>query len=64
MMHNTYAEASSSQLPALQLLISMRWQYFPLDKALALRGGKVANVLLTAVLEPWLRANNQISSRG
>ncbi len=61
---NTYAEIISSQLPALQLLINLGWQYLAPAEALALRGGKVSNVVLTGVLEPWLRANNQISYKG
>jgi type I restriction enzyme, R subunit len=61
---NTYVEEISSQLPALQLLVSMGWQYLPPEESLALRGGKEANVVLTSVLEPWLRANNDISYKG
>jgi type I restriction enzyme, R subunit len=61
---DAYREEISSQLPALQLLITLGWQYLTPNEALALRSGKEANVVLTGVLEPWLRANNQISYKG
>lgn len=62
--HNLYNEATSSQLPALQLLITMGWQYLPPDEALALRDGRVTNTVLTTVLEPWLREHNRITYKG
>jgi type I restriction enzyme, R subunit len=61
---NTYVEEISSQLPAAQLLIGLGWQYLAPDQALALRGGRESNVVLTAVLEPWLRINNGITYKG
>lgn len=59
-----YLEEISSQLPALQLLINMGWQYLSPDEALALRGGREKNVVLTGVLEPWLRTHNAIEFKG
>ncbi|GAB4208409.1 MAG: HsdR family type I site-specific deoxyribonuclease [Roseiflexaceae bacterium] len=61
---NAYREAVSSQIPAAQLLLALGWQYLTPDEALALRAGRQKNVVLTGVLEPWLRANNQIEARG
>jgi type I restriction enzyme, R subunit len=59
-----YNEVISSQLPALHLLIAIGWQYLTPAEALQLRGGSAANVVLTAVLEPWLRQHNRITTRG
>lgn len=61
---NPYLEEISSQIPALQLLIAMGWHYLSPDEALALRGGREKNVVLTGVLEPWLRAHNSIDFKG
>src|SRR5690242_20635151 len=58
---NAYREEISSQIPAVQLLIRLGWQYLPPAEVLALRGGKESNVVLTGVLEPWLRAHNAIT---
>lgn len=59
-----YKELISSQIPALQLLINMGWQYLTPNEALELRGGKEKNVILTGVLETWLREHNSISTKG
>ncbi|MEN9936321.1 MAG: hypothetical protein RLZZ387_2900, partial [Chloroflexota bacterium] len=61
---NPYREELSSQIPAAQLLITLGWQYLTPDEALALRGGREGRVVLTGVLEPWLRANNAITAKG
>ena len=61
---NAYLEEISSQIPALQLLINMGWHYLAPADALALRGGREGNVVLTGVLEPWLRVHNQILFKG
>ncbi|RLC86219.1 MAG: restriction endonuclease subunit R [Chloroflexi bacterium] len=53
-----------SQIPALRLLMAMGYQYLTPDEALALRGGKRGNVVLEGVLEPWLKAHNQITFKG
>lgn len=50
-----YQELTSSQLPALQLLMQMGWQYLTPAEALELREGREKNVVLTGVLEAWLR---------
>ncbi|MCB0040148.1 MAG: type I restriction endonuclease subunit R, partial [Caldilinea sp.] len=61
---DTYLEEISSQLPALQLLINLGWQYLTPGEALALRDGKLKNVVLTGVLEPWLAEHNAIDFKG
>lgn len=61
---DTYKELISSQLPALQLLVNLGWQYLTPSEALALRGGKEKNVILTGVLEPWLLAHNVFERKG
>ena len=44
----------------LQLLVNLGWTYLTPDEALALRGGRRANVLLDGVLEQQLRRLNTI----
>lgn len=57
---HAFLEEISSQIFALQLLVNMGWQYLTPTEALTLRGGKAKNVILTSILEPWLRQHNQI----
>lgn len=59
-----YLELISSQLPALQLLIQMGWHYLTPTEALHLRGGRTKNVVLTGILDSWLREYNHIEYRG
>ena len=61
---NPYAEEISSQIPALQLLINLGWRYLTPAEALHLRGGREKNVVLTGVLQPWLRQHNEIRTKG
>jgi hypothetical protein len=42
----SFQEDHISQVPALQLLQNLGWQYLAPDEALELRGGKRSNVLL------------------
>jgi type I restriction enzyme R subunit len=53
-----------SQIPALQLLINLGWEYLTPQEAYAARGGKAASVLLDRVLEEQLRRINKIEFRG
>ncbi len=41
-----FNEKQLSQIPALQLLINLGYEYLPPEKALAQRQGKTGNVLL------------------
>lgn len=60
----SFNEDAISQLPALQLLQNMGWQYLSPDEALRLRGGKLSGVLLEGVLVPWLRKQNRVRFKG
>lgn len=53
-----------SQVPAVQLLVNLGWQYLSPAEALAARGGRRANVLLEEVLRAQLKAINRIQYRG
>jgi type I restriction enzyme R subunit len=55
----SYKEELISQIPAVQLLAAMGYQYLTPEQALQLRGGRQRNVVLTGVLEGWLSAHNR-----
>ncbi|MDA1014851.1 MAG: HsdR family type I site-specific deoxyribonuclease [Planctomycetota bacterium] len=57
-------ENRSSQIPSLQLLMNLGWEYVTPDEALDMRGGKTASVMLDRVLEDQLRTMNHIDFRG
>jgi len=61
---DAYKEEISSQIPALQLLLALGYEYLPPTEALAARGGKESNVVLTDILEEQLRARNRIRFKG
>ena len=65
-MSNTppFREELISQIPALQLLMAMGYEYLTPDDALAKRGGKFRNVILEDVLVKWLREHNRIHYKG
>ena len=65
-MSNTpsFREELISQIPALQLLINLGYEYLTPDDALAKRGGKFRNVILEDVLLNWLREHNRIRFQG
>lgn len=56
-----YREEISSQIPALQLLMSLGFTYLTPQEAMGLRGGSNSNVLLEPILAEWLKANNQVT---
>ena len=56
----SFKENDISQQPALELLQEMGYQYLSPDDALALRGGKMSNVLLEDVLKKQLKELNSI----
>ena len=64
MTRPSYQELRISQIPALQLLMALGYEYLTPDEALALRGGKKSAVVLSDVLADWLRANNAIVYKG
>ena len=53
-----------SQIPALQLLINMGYEYFPPSKTFAERQRKIGNVLLEGILGSQLRRLNRINYKG
>jgi len=59
-----FKEELISQIPAVRLLMAMGYQYLTPEEALALRGGKKNRVVLQEVLEPWLKAHNNITFKG
>lgn len=52
---DAYNELLSSQLPALQLLVTMGWRYLSPSQALAWRSNRESNVVRMGILEGWLR---------
>ncbi|HUH34946.1 MAG TPA: HsdR family type I site-specific deoxyribonuclease [Moheibacter sp.] len=56
----SYIEDHISQLPAIQLLIKMGYQYISPEQALDLREQRKSNVLLTSVLKSQLQKINKI----
>ncbi|WP_417430368.1 type I restriction endonuclease subunit R [Halpernia sp.] len=60
----SYIEDHISQIPALQLLIKMGYQYLSPDEAMDLRGGRTSNVLLEPILKKQLEKINSIQYKG
>lgn len=59
-----FNEKYLSQIPALQQLINLGFEYLPPDQALSARQGKTGNVLLEDVLHEQLREINRIQHKG
>ncbi|CAH8294055.1 type I restriction enzyme R subunit [Mariniflexile fucanivorans] len=59
-MTPSYIEDHISQIPALQLLIKMGYQYVSPEEAMELRGGRTSNVLLEPILKKQLEKINSI----
>ncbi len=60
----SFLEDDISQIPALQLLQNLGWQYLNPEEAVSLRGGKLSTVLLDGVLVPQLQKLNKIRFKG
>jgi len=60
----SFLEDHISQIPALQLLQNLGWRYLTPAEAVAMRGGKLGNVLLESVLVEQLRKFNRIRFKG
>lgn len=60
----SFKEDHISQLPALELLMKLDYQYLPPRQALDARGGRNSNVLLEAVLKDQLKRINKIEYKG
>jgi type I restriction enzyme R subunit len=59
-----FNEKYLSQIPAIQQLVNLGFEYLPQDQALAARQGKTGNVLLEEVLREQLRKINHIRHKG
>jgi type I restriction enzyme R subunit len=60
----SYREELISQIPVARLLISLGYRYLTPQQALGLRGGSERNVVLTGVLEEWLKSHNGYKVKG
>jgi type I restriction enzyme, R subunit len=60
----SYIEDHISQIPALQLLMKMGYEYLTPAEALALRGGRESNVILDEVLKESIQQINSIEYKG
>ena len=60
----SFLEDHISQIPAIQLLINMGYQYLPPSKVESLRGGKLSAVLLEDILRKQLKEINSIKRKG
>ncbi len=57
-------EMRTSQVPALQMLIKLGYQYIPPAEAVELRGGRTSEVILEPILIEQLRNLNRIDFKG
>lgn len=57
-------EKLTSQIPAVQLLVAMDYEYIKPEEALAERQGRTSNVLLEGVLRQQLKEINRIRYKG
>ena len=64
MVAPSYREELISQIPAARLLVSLGYRYLTPQQALGLRGGSERNVVLTGVLEEWLKSHNRYKVKG
>jgi len=60
----SFLEDHISQIPAMQLLSNLDWNYLSPSEAVALRGGKLGNVLLETILVNQLPKLNRIRFKG
>ncbi len=59
-----FNEKYLSQIPALQLLINLGFEYLTPSRALAERQGRIGNILLEGILREQLKILNRISYKG
>ena len=59
-----FDEKYLSQIPALQVLVNLGYQYLTPAETLAARGGKAGNVLLEEILREQLKKLNRIQHKG
>ena len=53
-----HTEDLASHIPAVHLLINLKYQYLAPSETVTLRGGKIGKVVLESILEEWLEKNN------
>ena len=63
-MKLSYLEDFDSQIPAIQVLCALGWQYLSREEAITMRGGRLDQVVLGGVLKPWLAEHNRIMAKG
>lgn len=59
-----FSEKYLSQIPALQVLVNLGYEYLSPRAALAARGGKAGNVIFEEILRDSLKRINRIQHRG
>ncbi len=59
-----FKEDHISQIPALQLLLNLGYEYLTPSEAMTARGKKNSQVILETILSDWLKKNNQITCKG
>jgi type I restriction enzyme R subunit len=59
-----FDEKYLSQIPALQVLVNLGYQYLTPSEVLAARGGRAGNVLLEEILREQLKKLNRIQHKG
>ncbi len=59
-----YLEKVQSQLPALQLLMQMGWQYLTPEETTSLRGGRLGSAILEPVLVEHIRSHCHYPFKG
>jgi type I restriction enzyme, R subunit len=60
----SFLEDDIGQVPALQLLQNLGWEYLTPEETVSLRGGKLSGVILDGVLISQLRKLNKIRFKG
>jgi type I restriction enzyme R subunit len=60
----SFLEDHISQIPALQLLQNLGWQYLTPAETVSLRNGRLSSVILDGILFPQLRQLNTIRFKG
>jgi len=60
----SYLEKMQAQLPALQLLLQLGWQYLTPEEAVKLRGGRLGTTILEPVLVEHIRQHCRYEFKG
>jgi len=59
-----YLEKVQSQLPALQMLVEMGWQYLTPEECVTLRGGRMGETILEPILTEHIRQYSRFDFKG